>query len=61
VPTETSDRAGGRYGLARLIAKYGREGNLMKWRETLNCDCPNRDARLQDRCDLVCPDLPKVL
>jgi hypothetical protein len=27
----------------------------------LNADCPKRDARLQDRCDLVCRDLPKVL
>jgi hypothetical protein len=37
-------------------------GNLMKWREMLNADCPKRDAsQLHDRCDLVCPDLPKVL
>jgi hypothetical protein len=36
-------------------------GNMMKWREMLNADCPKRDARLHDRCDLVCPDLPKVL
>ena len=41
--------------------KYGRQGNLMKWREMLNADCPKRDARLSERCDLICPDLPKVL
>jgi len=29
--------------------------------ELLNADCPKRDARIQDRCDLICPDLPKVL
>jgi hypothetical protein len=28
----------------------------------LNGDCPKRDApQLQERCDLLCPDLPKVL
>jgi hypothetical protein len=33
----------------------------MKWKEQLNGDCPRCDSRLHDRCDLVCPDLPKVL
>jgi hypothetical protein len=52
----------GRYSVAKLIEKYGRKGNMMKWREMLSADCPKRDAvGLQDRCDLVCPDLPKVL
>jgi hypothetical protein len=51
----------GRYSVAKLIAKHGRKGNLMKWREMLSADCPMRDARIHDRCDLVCPDLPKVL
>jgi hypothetical protein len=48
---------GGHHGVARLIEKHGRESNLMAWRETLNADCPRRDARINDRCDLVCPDL----
>jgi hypothetical protein len=53
---------GGHYGVARLIEKHGREGNVVAWRETLNADCPKRDAHsLHERCDLVCPDLPKVL
>ena len=40
----------------KLIAKYGRKGNM------LNGDCPKRDAHsIQERCDLVCPDLPKVV
>jgi hypothetical protein len=46
----------GRYSVAKLIEKYGRKGNMMKWREMLNADCPKRDATgLHDRCDLVCP------
>jgi hypothetical protein len=47
--------------IRKLIEKHGRKGNLMKWREMLNGDCPKRDGRLTDRCDLVCPDLPKVI
>jgi hypothetical protein len=43
------------------VEKHGRKGNMMVWREMLNGDCPKRDARIHDRCDLVCPDLPKVL
>jgi hypothetical protein len=50
-----------RQGLHKLIEKYGRNGNMMKWREMLNADCPKRDGRLHDRCDLICPDLPKVV
>src|SRR6516225_6347884 len=52
----------GRYHVDKLIAKYGRNGNMMKWKEQLNADCPKRDAHsLHERCDLRCPDLPKVL
>lgn len=52
----------GRYSVRRLIDKYGRGGNMMKWREMLTSDCPNCDApQLHDRCDLICPDLPKAL
>ena len=35
----------GRYSVRRLIEKHGRKGNMMKWREQLNGDCPKRDAR----------------
>ena len=46
----------------KLIEKYGRKGNMMKWKEQLNGDCPRRDVHsIQERCDLICPDLPKVL
>jgi hypothetical protein len=52
----------GRYSVAKLIETHGRGGNMMKWREGLNGDCPQRDAHaLHERCDLVCWDLPKVL
>ena len=55
-------RRKGRYQVRKLIAKYGRHGNMMKWRVQLNGDCPRRDAHsLRERCDLICPDLPKVL
>jgi hypothetical protein len=34
----------------------------MKWKEQLNGDCPKRDAHsLHERCDLICPDLSKIL
>jgi len=51
----------GRYHVHKLIEKYGRKANMMKWKEQLNGDCPRRDPRLHDCCDLVCPDLPKNL
>jgi len=52
----------GRYSVRKLIEKYGRKANMMKWKEQLNGDCPKRDAHsMHERCDLVCPDLPKVL
>jgi hypothetical protein len=45
----------GRYDVRKLIEKYGRKANMMKWREMLNGDCPKRDApQLHDRCDLIC-------
>jgi hypothetical protein len=47
---------------SQLIEKYGRKANMMKWKEQLNGDCPKRDAHsMLERCDLICPDLPKVL
>jgi hypothetical protein len=52
----------GVYYLRRLIEKHGRKGNMMKWKELHNGDCPKRDAHSPiERCDLICPDLPKVL
>jgi hypothetical protein len=51
-----------RYSVRKLIEKYGLRANMMKWKQQLNGDCPKRDApRLQERRDLLCPDLPKVI
>jgi hypothetical protein len=52
----------GRYQVHKLIEKYGRKGNMMKWKEQLNGDvrAATRIA-YKRRCDLICPDLPKVL
>jgi len=33
----------GRYNVRRLIEKYGRNANMMRWKEQLNGDCPKRD------------------
>jgi hypothetical protein len=38
------------YHVHKLIEKYGRMANLMKWREMLNADCPKRDAHLSEHC-----------
>jgi hypothetical protein len=34
----------GRYHVHKLIEKYRRMGNLMKWREMLNADAPSGTA-----------------
>jgi hypothetical protein len=52
----------GRYSVAKLIEKHGRNGNMSKWVSELRGDYPKREAsQLRDRCDVVCPDLSKVL
>ena len=52
----------GRYSVSGLIAKYGRRGNMTRWVSDLKGDCPKRDVHaLHQRCDLICPDLSKVL
>src|SRR5215475_12208022 len=46
----------GRYSVRKLIEKYGRKANMMKWREQLNGDCPKRDAHsMHERYVLTCP------
>ena len=52
----------GRYIVAKLVAQYGRSGNMSKWVSDLRADCPKRNApQLHERCDLICPDLPRAL
>jgi len=42
--------------------KAPREGNMSEWMSELKNDCPKRDVpQLHDSCDLICPDLPKVV
>jgi hypothetical protein len=41
----------GVYYVHKLIEKHGRKGNMMKWKELLNGDCPWRDAHsLHAKC-----------
>src|SRR5262249_26124726 len=52
----------GRYRGRRVLEKYSPKANKMEWKEQLNGDCPRRDAHsMLEHCDLICPDLPKVL
>src|SRR6476646_5800314 len=52
----------GRYPVHKLIEKSGSKANMMKWKEQLKGGCPRRDAHgPHERCDLICPDLPRVL
>ena len=52
----------GRYHVHKLIEKHGRMGNISVWVSNLKGDCPNRYAFAKhERCDLVCPDLSKML
>ena len=35
---------------------------MSKWVSELKADCPRRNAHaLHERCDVLCPDLPKIL
>ena len=53
-PLEYDRAPKGRYSVRRLIEKYGRRANLMKWKEQLNGDRPKRDAHsMLERCDLL--------
>ena len=55
-------RRDGRYIVARLIRKRGRDGKVIDWLDELTAECPKRLARkLNDPCGARCPDLAKVL
>ena len=52
----------GSYNVAKLIVQYGHRGNMSKWMSDLRADCPNRNhLQMHQRCELICPDLLKVL
>src|ERR1700730_16569636 len=51
----------GRYSVAKLLVEHGHRGNMSKWVSDLRGDCPKRNAaHLNERCDLICSDLPKA-
>jgi len=47
----------GRYSVRRLIEKYGRNANMMKWKEQLNGDCPQAACTANARS--LRPGLPR--
>jgi hypothetical protein len=52
----------GRYRLARLIARYGRNEKLFRWIDEITADCPRKLAGSDsDPCGAILPDLPKVV
>jgi hypothetical protein len=52
----------GQYWVARLIEQRGRDGNVVDLLAEVSVDCPRRTAdRMNDRCGVRCPDLPRVL
>ena len=52
----------GRYILARLIRKRGRDGKVIDWLDELTADCSKKQARnMNDPCGVRCPDLARVL
>jgi hypothetical protein len=47
---------------ALSVRSMGGHGNMTKCMSDLRGDCPKRNhPQMQQRCDLICPDLPKVL
>jgi hypothetical protein len=52
----------GRYRLADLITRYGRDANLFAFTDDLIANCTRRQARSDsDPCGATFPDLTKVM
>jgi hypothetical protein len=52
----------GRYIVARLIRRRGRDAKLIDWLDELTAECPKKQAcNMSDPCGAKCPQLPKVL
>lgn len=52
----------GRYRIADLIERYGRDGKLLAFTDDVTATCERRRARSDsDPCGAIFPDLPRVL
>jgi hypothetical protein len=52
----------GRYRLADLITRYGRDEKLFAFTAEITANCGRKQARSDsDPCGAICPDLPKVV
>jgi hypothetical protein len=52
----------GRYRLADLITRYGRDEKLFAFTEDVTANCTRKQARSDsDPCGAICPDLPTVI
>jgi hypothetical protein len=52
----------GRYRLADLIIRYGRDEKLFAFTAEITANCARKQARSDsDPCGAICPDLPKVV
>ncbi len=55
-------RRSGKYKLAVLIAKYGRNEKMFSWSDELTSDYPRKRAPSEsDPCGAICQDLLKVV
>jgi hypothetical protein len=51
----------GRYGVRRLIERYGRDGKVTDWLAAVDADCPRKQSiNMSDQCAACCPDLAGV-
>ena len=52
----------GRYRLADLITRYGRDEKLFAFTAEVTANCARKQARSDnDPCGALCPDLPQVV
>jgi hypothetical protein len=52
----------GRYRLADLLMRYGRNEKLFAFMEDVADNCTRKQARSDsDPCGAICPDLPSVM
>ena len=55
-------RRSGRYRLADLIMRYGRDEKVFAFTDDVTANCARRQTHSDSEpCGAICPDLPKVL